>query len=190
MPPTTKERIVEAAVSLFATHGYRDTTVIAIADAVGLSDAGVLHHFPTKRAIFAAVVQLFADLQAERFAAMIQPGGLLAITNLAGWGAIMEERPDLLRLQVLLSAEGIIESSDLHEYWRDRYRDLPLVLGRLFQQAIVAGEIRPDTDAEGEARALIAHLDGARLQWSYSGGQVSIADSFHTYIHQLLDRIT
>src|SRR5262245_24423616 len=144
MSPTTKERIVEAAVTLFATHGYQGTTVVAIDDAVGMSDAGVLHHFPTKRAIFGAVVQLFGDLQADRFAAMVEPGGLEAIRNLAGWGAIMEERPDLLRLQVLLSAEGIIESSDLHEYWRDRYRDLPVVLGGLFEQAIAAGEIRSD----------------------------------------------
>jgi AcrR family transcriptional regulator len=188
--PATKQRIVDAAVALFATRGYEGTTIAAIADRVSMTDAGVLHHFRTKRALFWAVVELLADTQAEDFGEMVAPGGVQAIANLAGWGAVMEQRPDLVRLQVLLSSEGIVEDSDLHAYWRDRYRDLTGLLAALFRQAIEAGAIHPSTDAEWEASAIVAFLDGARLQWFYSDGARSIDAGFRAYIERLLDRIT
>jgi AcrR family transcriptional regulator len=45
------EQIVDRAAALFARRGVAQTSVQAIADAVGLSKAGLLHHFPTKDAL-------------------------------------------------------------------------------------------------------------------------------------------
>ncbi len=47
--------IVDRAAALFARHGFENTSVQAIADAVGLSKAGLLHHFPSKDALRRAV---------------------------------------------------------------------------------------------------------------------------------------
>lgn len=47
--------IVDRAAGLFARHGFEQTSVQAVADAVGLSKAGLLHHFPTKDALRRAV---------------------------------------------------------------------------------------------------------------------------------------
>lgn len=48
--------VLDAAASLFARHGFSQTSVQAIADATGYSKAGLLHHFPTKMALYAAVL--------------------------------------------------------------------------------------------------------------------------------------
>jgi AcrR family transcriptional regulator len=48
------EGIVDRAAALFAQHGFTLTSVKALADAVGLSKAGLLHHFPTKEALYDA----------------------------------------------------------------------------------------------------------------------------------------
>jgi AcrR family transcriptional regulator len=50
------ERILDRAAALIARHGFEHTSVQAIADAVGLSKAGLLHHFPSKDALHAAVL--------------------------------------------------------------------------------------------------------------------------------------
>jgi len=50
------ERIVDRAAALFARRGFEQTSVQAIADAVGLSKAGLLHHFPSKDALREAVL--------------------------------------------------------------------------------------------------------------------------------------
>ncbi|RJQ72960.1 TetR/AcrR family transcriptional regulator [Pseudonocardiaceae bacterium YIM PH 21723] len=51
------ERILDLAAALFALHGFERTSLQALADAVGLSKAGLLHHFPTKEALHAAALQ-------------------------------------------------------------------------------------------------------------------------------------
>jgi AcrR family transcriptional regulator len=50
------EQILDRAAALFARHGLEHTSVQAVADAVGLSKAGLLHHFPSKDALQAAVL--------------------------------------------------------------------------------------------------------------------------------------
>lgn len=47
--------ILDRAAALFARRGFAKTSVQEIADAVGLSKAGLLHHFPSKDALHAAV---------------------------------------------------------------------------------------------------------------------------------------
>ena len=50
------EGIVDRAAALFARRGFAKTSVQEIADAVGLSKAGLLHHFPSKESLWEAVV--------------------------------------------------------------------------------------------------------------------------------------
>lgn len=50
------EHIVDRAAALFARHGFAQTSVQSVADAVGLSKAGLLHHFPSKSALWDAVL--------------------------------------------------------------------------------------------------------------------------------------
>ncbi|WP_199442101.1 TetR/AcrR family transcriptional regulator [Umezawaea beigongshangensis] len=48
------EQILDHAAGLFARHGFDHTSLKNVADAVGLSKAGLLHHFPSKEALFEA----------------------------------------------------------------------------------------------------------------------------------------
>jgi AcrR family transcriptional regulator len=48
--------ILDRAAALFARQGFAKTSVQDVADAVGLSKAGLLHHFPSKDVLYAAVL--------------------------------------------------------------------------------------------------------------------------------------
>ena len=50
------EGILDRAAALFARRGFGQTSVQAIANAVGLSKAGLLHHYPSKDALREAVL--------------------------------------------------------------------------------------------------------------------------------------
>ena len=52
------EQIVDRAAALFAQHGFANTSLQQVADAVGYSKAGLLHHFPSKDALYAAAETL------------------------------------------------------------------------------------------------------------------------------------
>ena len=60
MPRPTKQQIedeiLETAATLFARHGFKETSIQRVADAVGYSKTGLLHRYPTKEALQDAVV--------------------------------------------------------------------------------------------------------------------------------------
>ena len=58
---TTKERIVDEALSLFAVKGYNGTSVKNIADAVGIKDSSLYKHFKSKRAILDRIVETILE---------------------------------------------------------------------------------------------------------------------------------
>ena len=65
MPRPTKQQIddeiLDAAAHLFARHGFKETSIQRIADTVGYSKTGLLHRFPTKEALQAAVIDRCVD---------------------------------------------------------------------------------------------------------------------------------
>jgi len=54
---TTKERIVEEALSLFSVKGYKGTSVKNIAEAVGIKDSSLYKHFKSKQEILDTIVE-------------------------------------------------------------------------------------------------------------------------------------
>jgi AcrR family transcriptional regulator len=54
---TTKERIIEEALTLFSTKGYKGTSVKNIADAVGIKDSSLYKHFKSKKELFDTIVE-------------------------------------------------------------------------------------------------------------------------------------
>jgi AcrR family transcriptional regulator len=56
----TRERALTAAVALFAARGLSGTRLSDVAAAVQVSNASVLHHFPSMKALYAAVLARIA----------------------------------------------------------------------------------------------------------------------------------
>lgn len=54
---TTKERIIEEALTLFSTNGFKGTSVKSIADSVGIKDASLYKHFKSKQEILDIIVE-------------------------------------------------------------------------------------------------------------------------------------
>ena len=55
-PPVTKDRILDAAESLFMEHGFEATSLRAITAAAGVNLASVNYHFGSKEELFQAVL--------------------------------------------------------------------------------------------------------------------------------------
>jgi len=61
-----QERILDAALDVFAARGYQDATVDDVASAASTSKGGIYFHFPGKDAIFLALLDRSASLLLSR----------------------------------------------------------------------------------------------------------------------------
>jgi AcrR family transcriptional regulator len=57
----TPDRIIEQATRLFVSRGYADISMREIAEAVGVSKAGLYYHFKDKEALFLAILTANLD---------------------------------------------------------------------------------------------------------------------------------
>src|SRR3954451_6571992 len=64
-PGTARERLLAAALDLFAEHGVSGTSLQMIADRLGVTKAAVYHQFATKDEIVLAVVEPALDRLAQ-----------------------------------------------------------------------------------------------------------------------------
>jgi AcrR family transcriptional regulator len=66
--PGARERLVVAAVELFAEQGYDATTVAEVAERAGVTKSTFFRHFPDKRELLSAGQSLLSELLAEGIA--------------------------------------------------------------------------------------------------------------------------
>lgn len=61
MTLSSRDRVLHAAPTRYARHGYAATPLWEIAEDAGCSTATIQHHFHTKEALLAAIAQPFVD---------------------------------------------------------------------------------------------------------------------------------
>ncbi|CAM5528537.1 TetR/AcrR family transcriptional regulator OS=Streptomyces alboniger OX=132473 GN=CP975_15365 PE=4 SV=1 [Streptomyces alboniger] len=66
----TRQRLLEAAVSCLAEHGWAGSTVSAVAERAGVSRGAAQHHFPTREDLFTAAVEYVAEQRSTALRAL------------------------------------------------------------------------------------------------------------------------
>ena len=69
--PTGRDALLERAVGHFATHGVGDTSLRALADAIGTSHRMLIYHFGSREGLLAAVVDAVEAGARETLARMV-----------------------------------------------------------------------------------------------------------------------
>jgi AcrR family transcriptional regulator len=77
-PAPVAERLVQAAVRLFAERGYGATTVQDVVDAAGVTKGAMYHYFDSKEALLYEIYHRLLAMQAERLEAIADGPGSAA----------------------------------------------------------------------------------------------------------------
>jgi AcrR family transcriptional regulator len=161
-----RAQIMRAALEVFAQHGERGSSLKEIAERVGLSQAGVLHHFDSREDLLVAVLAERDALDTEQTRdAVSGPGEAVART-----AAHNARTPGLVELFVTLSAAAIDPAHPAHQFFADRYTALESTVAQGLRQGQDAGQVRADADPHQLARLLLAVSDGLQVQWLLDPG--------------------
>lgn len=182
--------VLEAARRLFSQQGFKGSSLAAIAQEAGLTDAGLLYHFPTKNDLLLAVIAEGDREQDEALDKVRDARGLLLLQRMAEFGVDLEADLVLTALDVTLSAEHMRDGSEINRYFVERYDRFRAMLQRAFEDARDAGDLRSDFDPAVEAANMTAVLDGLRLQWLLSDGAVSMAGGMRAYVQGVIARLS
>lgn len=179
-----KEQVIHEAIRFFGQYGYHGAKLADIAKAAGVTEPGLLHHFPSK-------AHLLMEVLAERDRedqARFQPEGkevndlLHALQALAQYNQTV---PGLVQLFTVLVAESIDANHPGHTFFAQRYQTLRQQSIESLRQAQAQGEIRADIRAEDLAVMVFAMMDGLQIQWLFAPDEVDMARTFEQFIQLL-----
>jgi AcrR family transcriptional regulator len=159
-----REEILSRALDVIAQEGFRGASVREIADAVGLSQAGLLHYFSSKEELFTEILRKRDEVDSAAFD--LDTGHIDDIR--AGYLGVIRHNADVPGLVDLFSRLAV-DAGDVghpaHSYFLERGN----LVRRLFTDSIreqqEAGTMTDRVDAEVLARILQAVADGMQLQW-------------------------
>lgn len=160
----SRARILDAALRLFASHGYERTTVRMIAAEAGVAQGLMYSHFAGKeellRALFEqSVADVYASFELAAAGADGPPG---AEQIIRGAFAMLRERLDFWRLSygVRTQPEVLAALGDALAAWTAD-------IGRTLEQALTAeGAANPAV----EAKLLFAAIDGVAQHYALDPG--------------------
>ena len=155
-----REEIIERAIEAFGKTGYHGTSMREIATACGLSQAGLLHHFPSKEAILLAIVDHREHMHPD---AAAEPNTLTWQETSLAQVRFNEQNEGLTRLWANLVGEATDPAHPAHDYFKARYQGLRDM--NTAQQATENQHTQPTDEDRFKAQLLIAIWDGLQTQW-------------------------
>lgn len=164
----TRDRILEAAVKVFATKGYHDTKVDDIVNQSQTSKGAFYFYFPSKQDIFLALVDTFADLLESRLRERLSAEASGTARVEAALRVCLETFGQYRSLAkiALVQATGL---GAAFEQKRQAVNQRFIAIVRENLDAAVADGSIPSLDTEVAACAWVGALNEIVLRWVYTG---------------------
>ena len=174
---------MRAAAQVFAGSGFHAATFKEIARRAGVSERGLVYHFPTKEALLEAVMNAHHQWRSSAVLSASGLGSFAAVLAVVEADARM---PDVVGLQSILIGEATARDHPAHEHYRRRYADLRTYLTRAFDAALRSKQAISELEAADLAVGLIALLDGLQTQWLFDRGAVHVGRTVDGYLAAIL----
>jgi len=178
--PGTPERLQQAALELFATRGYEQTTATEIAQSVGLTERTFFRHFADKREVLFYGQEVF--VQAFLDGVDAAPSGATPIEIVASaLRSAASFFPDERRAHSRTRQAVIDQNPALQERERHKLASLATTLA----DALRARDVdEPAATLAAESGTTVFGI--AFTQWLRDGEERSLADIATDVLHELL----
>jgi AcrR family transcriptional regulator len=191
-PEVRRAQILDEAILIVGERGYHGFTIQELAQRCGVSNAGLLYHFPSKDQLFLAMLQAYEKREAIAMAPVVDRArrGLehnadSAVDVLDMFRTMVARgatQPHIGRLYMILQSETLDPSHPAHASFRARESAVLALFETLMS---------PFADSpKATARQLLALMDGLALQWLRGGQSFDIVAEWDRAIGILVPRLT
>ncbi len=178
-----RAEILRAAANTFGSKGYKTGSLAEVAEQVGITHAGVLHHFGSKDALLIEVLEYRDKEDVRELEGQHIPGGLELFKHLVRTVHMNEARPGIVQGYSVLTGESVTENHPARAWVSNRFAVLRGEIAAAIRE--VGGEQVTQEAAERAASAIIGVMDGLQVQWLLDG-EVHLADTTQWAIESIL----
>ncbi|MEB8343650.1 TetR/AcrR family transcriptional regulator [Streptomyces endophyticus] len=172
-----RAEILRSALDVIAERGYRGASLAAVAERVGLTQQGLLHHFPTKEALLVAVLE-------ERDQWDSVPRSQWRLDLLGTLVEYNAMRPGIVQTFSALLGESVTEGHPAREFFTRRYAEVRGSMAEVLRAEY--GERLPGgLTPERAAPLLVAVLDGLQYQWLLDPEAVDMPGAVRDFLELL-----
>jgi len=184
-----RREILDAAVEIFGSKGFAGGTLQEIADQVGMTHAGILHHFGSKHELLLEVLQHrdetdVADLEEQHI-----PDGMALFRHLVRTALVNAGRPGIVQAYVVLSAESVTDDHPGREFFQKRYQTLRSEVEHAFRVVCAERGITDPGTVDFAATSILAVMDGLQVQWLLEPRAVDLARASEFAIEAIVSAV-
>ncbi|MGE3269240.1 MAG: TetR/AcrR family transcriptional regulator [Chloroflexota bacterium] len=183
MPPrqeraaTRQEKILDAALDVFAEHGYQEATVDEIASTASTSKGGIYFHFPGKDAIFMALL----DRSARQLLARVAESVASEPDPIAKVDAALQALAETFGSHRSLARLFLIEARGAGPRFHSRMAEVQARFVAFLQQHLeeaVRQGLVPPFDTEVASQAWFGALNQVIISWALADNPRPLADTY------------
>ncbi|HET9422712.1 MAG TPA: TetR/AcrR family transcriptional regulator [Nocardioides sp.] len=188
--PTRRSELLRIAAELFATKGFKNTTVRDIAEASGILSGSLYHHFDSKESMIDEVLSTFQEELFGKYDEILA-GDADARTKLEQAVRVSFEAIDQHPHEVAIfqNEADYLGGFERFGYLAERNEQSRNVWMTLLTEGVETGVLRPDLNIELTYR-FIRDTVWVAVRWYRPGKSLSHDDIADQYLHILLDGIS
>lgn len=160
-----RREILDAAVEIFGAKGFTGGTLQDIADQVGMTHAGILHHFGSKDQLLVDVLRHRDALGVADFEGEHMPDGIPLFRHLIQTAFHNARNAGLVQAYAVLSAESVTEDHPGRAYFEHRYQTLRREVAAAFELICRERGVEPSPRIAEASASILAVMDGLQVQW-------------------------
>jgi AcrR family transcriptional regulator len=183
-----REDILKAGLVTFGSKGFKAGSLADVAEQVGITQAGVLHHFGSKDQLLLEVLDYRDAADVENLEGKHIPGGLDLFRHLVTTAALNASRPGIVQAYAVLSAESVTDGHPAKEWFRHRYEQLRIEVTQALEIVCAKDDPPASESIDDAAAAILAVMDGLQVQWLLEPDAVDLARATAFAIEAILAR--
>ncbi len=173
-----RDRILDAALRVFAARGYHAASVDEIAAEAATSKGGVYFHFPGKQALFLALLDwAHRELRRRVEEAVASADAPLDKAD-AALRAVMGAFAGHRRLARIFMIDALGAGKEFHSRVLAIQEEFIALVRGLLDEARAAGAVAPDLDPTIAARAWFGAVNSVVLGWLTAKSPASLDEAY------------